>query len=356
MVAPILTGSVGFGGRAANRHADVKAVQHLFNLLGGGETLPEDGQCSPALVARIGRFQREALHFPHPDSRIDPHGRTLATLLSRAAERARTRPTAGGESWGQRAAETWASLTHAMDQAWGALFATETRTSQVNRPSTAGRAAGAAAGSTAGAAAGASGAPAQVGVSAQDYANVAAQLGPGVDPLLIRAFAQVESGGKSGFNAAGLPIIAYEGHWFRKYTHHLYDETHPLLSYPYVKKAGWQWQINNKDQTAAWKTLNEAMALNAAAALQSTSWGMCQVMGFNYQACGYHDVFAFVAAMKQGSLGQLQAFAGFCKGKPGMVAALVRKDYATMARLYNGNDYGDYDRRIARAYARLGGN
>lgn len=344
MVAPVLVGSVGLK-RAANRAADVRVVQHLFNLTGGGDTLAEDGHCSPALIARIGRFQREVLHFPHPDSRIDPHGRTLKTLLSRAAENARARPPAdasANDSWGQRAAHAWASLRHAMDVAWGALFNDDVKTRQVNRPTTA---------STSAATAG----PVQIGVSDQDYANVAAQLGTGIDPLLIRAFAHVESGGKSGFRASGLPIIAYEGHWFRKYTHRLYDETHPLLSYPYVRKAGWQWQRNNKDQTVAWKTLNEAMELDAAAALKSTSWGMCQVMGFNYASCGFADIFAFVEAMKQGSLGQLQAFVGYCKGRAGMVDALRRKDYATMARLYNGDDYGDYDRRIERAYTRFGG-
>lgn len=120
--------------------------------------------------------------------------------------------------------------------------------------------------------------------------------------MLVRALAQVESGGGSGFGPDGLPIIAFEGHWFRNLPKHVYDEPHPLLSYRYKKKAGWQRKRNNKDHATAWKVLNAAMELDADAALQSTSWGMCQVMGFNYAKCGYKDVFSFVDAMKRGSL------------------------------------------------------
>jgi hypothetical protein len=44
------------------------------------------------------------------------------------------------------------------------------------------------------------------------------RLGPGIDPLLVRALVQVESDGSSGFGPDGLPLIAYEGHWFRRLT------------------------------------------------------------------------------------------------------------------------------------------
>ncbi|CAN5286361.1 hypothetical protein BH11PSE10_BH11PSE10_04400 [soil metagenome] len=192
-------------------------------------------------------------------------------------------------------------------------------------------------------------------LSDADFEAAAAQLGKGIASALLRAFAEVESGGKSGFGASGLPIIAYEGHVFRKYTHRQHDDAHPYLSYKYLKKAGPQWQHNNKDQATAWATLGAAMALDHDAALLACSWGMFQVMGFNFEACGYADVDAFVAAMKAGQKGQLLAFVGYCKKKKGMVAALQAKDFAKMAALYNGEDYGDYDRRIEKAYKKHGG-
>lgn len=188
-----------------------------------------------------------------------------------------------------------------------------------------------------------------------DFDAAARTLGPGVSAAIVRAFAEVESGGKSGFGADGRPVIAYEGHTFRKLTGAKYDAGFPLLSYPYKVKAGPEWQQNNKNQETAWATLAKAMALDASAAQQACSWGMFQVMGFNYQTCGYATVDAFVAAMKAGEAGQLQAFVGFCKAQRGMVAALAARDFQKMATIYNGADYGDYDKRIERAYKRYGG-
>lgn len=192
-------------------------------------------------------------------------------------------------------------------------------------------------------------------LSDADCQAAAEALGTGISAALVRAFAEVESGGKSGFGADGRPVIAYEGHVFRKLTHRAYDADHPFLSYKYVKKAGPEWQHNNATQTKAWETLTEALALDHDAALQACSWGMFQVMGFNYKDCGYDTPDAFVAAMKGGEKGQLLAFVGFCKKKAGMVAAMQAKDFVGMASRYNGDDYGDYDQRIAKAYKRHGG-
>ena len=197
--------------------------------------------------------------------------------------------------------------------------------------------------------------PAQTKLSAADFNSAAASFGEGIDPLLIRAFAEVESGGKSGFGASGLPVIAFEGHIFRRLTGKKFDQDHPFLSYRYKVKAGPEWKKNNQNQTKAWETLNAAIALDESAALQSCSWGMFQVMGFNFKMCSYASVGAFVAAMKAGERGQLNAFVGFCKSTRGMVAALRAKNFAVMAALYNGADYGDYDRRIERAYKKHGG-
>ncbi len=159
----------------------------------------------------------------------------------------------------------------------------------------------------------------------------------------------------SGFGPAKLPVIAFEGHLFRKYTKRKYDQTHPLLSYPYVKKAGPQWQANNKDQTKAWDTMATAFGLDQEAALMSASWGMFQIMGFNFSACGYKTVFEFTAALKINAGNQLKAFLGFCSASPALVKAMKNKDYVGMAMNYNGKDYGDYDSRIKKAYEALEG-
>lgn len=172
----------------------------------------------------------------------------------------------------------------------------------------------------------------------------------------MRAFAEVESGGRSGFGASGQPVIAYEGHVFRRLTQHAYDQACPLLSYTYVMKAGPEWRQNNKDQSTAWKTLAAALALDPAAALSACSWGMFQVMGENHALCGYATVYAFVDAMKRGARGHLDAFVSFCKARPGMTAAMLGQDFAAMASIYNGSDYGDYDKKIERAFRKYAGS
>lgn len=188
-----------------------------------------------------------------------------------------------------------------------------------------------------------------------DFENAAKQIGDGIEVALVRAFAEVESGGKSGFNAAKLPVIAFEGHRFRKYTYNVYDKSHPMLSYPYVTKAGPQWQVNNKNQAQAWATLRDAMGLDIDAALKSCSWGMFQVMGDNYATCGFGSVRAYVDAMKEGERGQLDAFIAYCKGTGGLVKAMKDKDFVAMATKYNGTNYGSYDKDIETAYEKYGG-
>src|SRR5690606_8970347 len=144
-----------------------------------------------------------------------------------------------------------------------------------------------------------------------DFKQAAIKLGNGIPVELIKAFAIVESGGRSGFGPEGLPVIAFEGHLFRRYTKNKYDETHPLLSYIYAEKAGPEWKINNKNQAAAWKTLTSAMELDVDAALMACSWGMFQVLGANYYKTGHRTVKEFVQEMKKGETGQLNIFVNF---------------------------------------------
>ena len=55
-------------------------------------------------------------------------------------------------------------------------------------------------------------------LTSSDYQAAATSLGSGISSAIIQAFAEVESGGRSGFGPDGLPVIAFEGHIFRKYT------------------------------------------------------------------------------------------------------------------------------------------
>ncbi len=311
------------GANAPNHHNDVATIQHLLNRTGlVRPVLMEDGIAGRLTIGHIRQYQQTELKFAQPDGRVDPGGATLRGLLRRAA------------TGGSHAQQGSAAPPHRQARTEAAV-----RAEHHSAISSAG------AGQRIGNPAAAAGK-----LTPQDFADAATRLGAGIEPALVHAIADVESGGKSGFWASGLPIIAYEGHIFRKYSHRAYDQSHPLLSYPYRVKAGPEWRQHNKDQDTAWATLKSAAELDHDAALMACSWGMFQVMGFNYATCGYKSVDAFVDAMKAGEKGQLDAFVGFCRSQSGMIAAMARKDFAAIASSYNGADYGDYDRRIERAY------
>ena len=320
----LISASVGTLGKARNVPADVQCIQYLFNLITPKNALPlaENGVSDGQLVQRISQFQSIQLKFTQPDGVIDPGGRTFGRLIEDALKASQ-----GGQGSDVIRARVNQYLSRAR-----ALVEAEQRKQQLVVQATC---------------------DGGVTLTEADFQRASTGLGNGISVNIIKAFAAVESGGRSGFGPAYMPVIAFEGHIFRKYTQQKYDKTHPLLSYPYLVKAGPQWRTNNKDQTKAWQTMAAAFELDPEAALMSASWGMFQVMGFNFAACGYGTVFEFAAAMKLNAGQQLMAFVGFCRKKPALVKAMKNKDYIGMAGNYNGKDFGDYDRRIQRAYETL---
>ena len=74
-------------------------------------------------------------------------------------------------------------------------------------------------------------------------------------------------------------------------------------------------------------------------------------MGFNYAICGYPSIEEFVKSVSD-PYGQLNAFIGFIKATPKIIVALSNKDWATVAKLYNGSGYAEnqYDIKLKNAY------
>ena len=169
-----------------------------------------------------------------------------------------------------------------------------------------------------------------------------------VSVAALRAVAAVESAG-DGFLVAPpeLPKILFEGHAFHRLTQGRFDAAHPTLSYP-----KWTKQFYSKTGAGEWNRLNAACALDRRAALQSASWGMFQIMGFNYALCGYTDVVAFVAQQKAGAAEQLECFVRFISHDI-FLSPLRERRWAAFARAYNGPGYklNQYDTKLAAAYA-----
>lgn len=167
----------------------------------------------------------------------------------------------------------------------------------------------------------------------------------------LKAVQEVETGGKGGFFAPGKPAILFEGHifWSQLKKKGLNPESHlpgnENILYPKWEKGHYKGGIAEYDR------LEQARKIDRDAANASASWGMFQVMGFNYAACGETSVESFVNAMSESEFKQLILSARFIK-KAGMLPALLTKNWAEFARRYNGPAYAQnfYDSKLAQAY------
>lgn len=180
-----------------------------------------------------------------------------------------------------------------------------------------------------------------------DYAAAAQRLGCEVEA--IQAVVEVESGA-SGFAATGKPIILFEPHIFSRLTSHRFDGTNPNVSYP-----SWDRTLYPRDQAGRWGQLREAYGLDAEAACASASYGRFQIMGMNYDKCGFPKASEFVADMAKSEVQQLKAFEGFVRSS-GIADELQRLDWEGFARVYNGPGQVErYGRLMREAYQRLKG-
>jgi len=114
-------------------------------------------------------------------------------------------------------------------------------------------------------------------------------------------------------------------------------------------------QPGSSGQTLERRCFDVAAAIDPAAAICSTSWGLAQILGKHWTDLGFADVGAFVAA-QQTEAGQVDTFARFVAESQAMLDALRTHDWQTFARLYNGPGKAtDYARKLAMAYKQAGG-
>lgn len=183
----------------------------------------------------------------------------------------------------------------------------------------------------------------------------------------IKAVLSVETGNRGGFllnkdinensdnptDYSDYPVILFEGHIFYKQLKKkgldpdkfINTDTTDII-YP-----KWTKQYYST-KWGEYMRLHKASDIDNECALLSTSYGLGQIMGFNYKACGYDTVFDFVEDMKVSEGQQLLAFCNFIKSNPKILKALQTKDWVTFAYNYNGPDYkkNNYDIKLEKAY------
>ena len=193
---------------------------------------------------------------------------------------------------------------------------------------------------------------------------------------LIYAIAKQESAHSSFIKIGNrtVPNILYERHKFQEYSGSQYSSKYPDISGPAyhrtrrVKKeavlpvaAGnkakpktkteWDTIDVKTGKTAVaddvygpsgfeqYKRLAKAYQLDKEAALKACSWGKFQIMGFNYQAAGYNDVFDFVKAVSSGEPAHIKAFLKFAKSNKTLSTGLKEKDFEKIAEGHNGGNW-----------------
>ena len=168
----------------------------------------------------------------------------------------------------------------------------------------------------------------------------------------VKAVQKVETGGYGGFLSNQLPVILFEGHIFWKQLvlqkidpNKFVKGNEDILYKSWTKKY-------YKGGVEEWTRLKRAIQINREAALKSASWGMFQIMGFNYNSCNCKNIYTFVDKMAESEYQQLLLTINFIKNNKKMLQALQKKSWATFAYYYNGSGYKEnkYDTKLEKAY------
>ena len=152
----------------------------------------------------------------------------------------------------------------------------------------------------------------------------------GVKAPEVWAVISVETHG-TGFIASRQPQILFERHIFAHLTAGRYNSTNPDLS---ASTPGGYGSCGPHQ----YARLQQAVALDREAALQSASWGMAQIMGSNCKAAGFTDVDTMVGAMLDSEDAHLMAMVQFILANH-LQPYLQVHDWASFARGYNGPNY-----------------
>lgn len=145
----------------------------------------------------------------------------------------------------------------------------------------------------------------------------------GIEYAALMAFISVESGGKGFINDR--IVIQFEPSWFKKKA-------------PFAPSG--LWSVNKvENQNEEYKAFSNAFMINKDAAMQSTSWGLGQIMGFHYQRIGFKTVGDMVDAFKSGEYEQVKGMVKFITTDPKLLKSIKEKNWHLVATYYNGGGY-----------------
>lgn len=172
----------------------------------------------------------------------------------------------------------------------------------------------------------------------------------GVQLACIKAVNRVESRG-SGFMDDGRVVILLERHIAYRRTKEAGLDA-PALAAKYPNLIN-QERGGYAGGPAEWARFENLRSVTSqAVAVEACSWGLFQVMGFNWADLGYASAADFKTAMMESEAQQLDAFVRFIEADPALLKALKSKKWADFARRYNGPAFAEncYDAKLAAAF------
>ena len=175
--------------------------------------------------------------------------------------------------------------------------------------------------------------------------NAAEQLG--VEAAVIQAIEAVESGGRPA-------AVRFEPHlWHRKYAEFgLTEAQRDQMPFTRNNEVPFS-RVGSETNEAAF---NKAMTISGPLALYSTSFGLYQVMGYNFTNFKT-DAEGIVARFRADPEGvSYELLVTWFRGNPKAIEAAKNKDWAELARRYNGPaNVARYAPRLEREYAAVTG-
>lgn len=176
-------------------------------------------------------------------------------------------------------------------------------------------------------------------------------LSLGIDYPLLLAITKVEANSR-GLIAPNKPTILFERHiFYRQLKKQSFDVDKLSKQYPQLVNKTPGGYLGGQRENYR---LTMAKQINESCAIESTSFGLFQIMGFHWQTLGYESPQNFEMQMNDSELKQTEAFIRFIslKSNSKMIGSLKEHDYATFARLYNGPAYkkNRYDEKIEEVY------
>jgi len=162
---------------------------------------------------------------------------------------------------------------------------------------------------------------------------------------VLWAVVTVETAG-CGFLDDRRPVVLFERHEFRRRTAGRFDGSHPEISGPPGNYG--PGGVHQHERLAV------AVGLDRRASLESASWGLGQVMGYNAGLAGYADAEMMVERFCDEEDQQLVGMVRFIKSSK-LDGYLRRNAWVEFARRYNGPGYAanQYDAKLAHHSARF---